>query len=162
MFIEKQFNIAQVFYIHRQIFNMKNAILHLNWPMVLAAAVAYFAVGAIWYTVLFGKYWARAHNMDTTDRKGMARYMIIGFLLTLLITASVGILLNAIRCRELEDCFMRSYVLAAGLVIGVLGTALNYQKRPLGIWIVDIGYHLVGILIAGLILAKWGMTTGGL
>lgn len=141
---------------------MKNAILHLNWPMVLAATVAYFAVGAVWYTVLFGKYWARANKMDTGDRSGMARYMIIGFLLTFLIVTCTGLLLNSIRCKELTDCFMRSYVMIAGFVVGFVGTALNYTKKPLGIWFVDIGYHLIGILIAALILAKWGMVSGSL
>lgn len=138
---------------------MKNAILHLNWPMVLAATVAYYAIGALWYTVLFGKYWARAHKVDTTDRSGMVKTMIIGFLLTFLITMCVGLMLNAIRCKELTDCFTRSYILAAGLVVGLVGTALNYLKKPFGVWIVDIGYHLVGILVAGLILAKWGMVS---
>jgi len=138
---------------------MKNAVLHLNWPMVLAAAVAYYAIGALWYSVLFGKYWARAYNANMGDRSGFARVMIIGFLLTFLITMCVGLMLNAIRCKELSDCFSRTYILAAGLVVGLVGTALNYQKKPLGIWFVDIGYHLIGILVAGLILAKWGMTS---
>ena len=141
---------------------MKNAILHLNWPMVLVATVAYFAVGAVWYTVLFGKYWARENKMDTGDRSGMARYMIIGFLLTFLIVTCTGLLLNSIRCKELTDCFMRSYVMIAGFVVGLVGTAVNYGKKPFGIWFVDIGYHLIGILIAALILSKWGMTSGSL
>ena len=140
---------------------MKNAILHLNWPMVLAATVAYFAIGAIWYTVLFGKYWAKSYGMENAERKGFAMTMIIGFLLTFLITTCVGLMLNAIRCRELSDCFIRTYVLVAGLIGGLVGTALNYQRKPLGIWVVDIGYHLIGTLVAALILAKWGMVTGG-
>jgi len=153
--------IHKFIYIHRKFNSMKNAVLHLNWPMVLAASVAYFAIGAIWYTVLFGKYWAKANNMDTSNRSGMVRSMIIGFLLTFLITMCVGLELNAIRCKELSDCFTRSYILIAGLVIGLLGIALNYQRKPFGVWLVDIGYHLIGILVAALILAKWGMSTGG-
>lgn len=139
---------------------MKNAILHLNWPMVLVSAVAYFAIGALWYTVLFGKYWQKVYGMGSDDRKGMVSSMIIGFALTFLITTMVGLMLNAVRCKELYDCFIRAYILTAGFVVGILGTALNYQRKPLGIWIVDIGYHLLGILVAALILAKWGMSTG--
>ncbi|MEO5673340.1 MAG: DUF1761 domain-containing protein [Chitinophagales bacterium] len=140
---------------------MKNAVLHLNWPVVLGATVAYFAIGAIWYTVLFGKYWAREHKADVNDRGGMVRTMIMGFILTFIIVTSVGLTLNAVRCKELSDCFTRSYILIAGLVVGLVGTGLNYQRRPLGIWFVDIGYHLLGILVVCLILAKWGMTSGG-
>lgn len=137
---------------------MKNAVLHLNWPMVLAATVAYFAIGAIWYTILFGKYWARANNIAMGDRSGMAKTMILGFLLTFLITMCTGLLMNSIRCKEVSDCFIRSYIIIAGFVVGFVGTALNYQKKPFGLWFVDIGYHLVGILAAALILAKWGMS----
>jgi uncharacterized membrane protein YeaQ/YmgE (transglycosylase-associated protein family) len=57
---------------------------------------------------------------------------------------------------------MRSYIIISGLVVGFVGTSLNYHKKPFGLWIVDIGYHLVGILIAGLILSKWGMTSGSM
>lgn len=92
----------------------------------------------------------------------MARYMIIGFLLTFLIVTCTGLLLNSIRCKELSDCFLRSYIMISGFVVGLVGTALNYSKKPLGIWFVDIGYHLIGLLIAALILAKWGMTSGSL
>lgn len=139
---------------------MKNAVLHLNWPMVLAATIAYFAIGSIWYTVLFGKYWARAQKMDMNDRSGMVRTMVFGFLLTFLIVTCTGLLLNSIRCRELTDCFLRSYIMISGFVVGLVGTALNYTKKPFGIWVVDIGYHLIGILVAALILSKWGMTSG--
>jgi uncharacterized protein YacL len=139
---------------------MKNAILHLNWPMVLAAAVAYYAIGALWYTVLFGKYWVKAHKIDTNDKSGMMKTMIMGFLLTVLMCACVGLMMNSVRCKELDDCFIRSYILLAGLVVAVLGTAYNYLKKPYGVWVVDIAYHLVGLAVAGLILAKWGMMTG--
>ena len=141
---------------------MRNAVLHLNWPIVLGATVAYYAIGAIWYTVLFGKYWARLNAMDMNDRSGMVRTMIVGFLLTFVICSTAGLLINAIHGCKMWDCFfIRSYIIIAGFVVGFVGTALNYQKKPLGIWFVDIGYHLVALLAACFILAKWGMTHGG-
>jgi len=130
---------------------------NLDWPMVLLSAVAYYAIGAIWYTVLFGKYWAKANKVDPNDKSGMMQTMIIGFILTLVICITIGLQINAIAgCKTWFCFFQRSYLLIAGLIIGFVGTALNYQKRPLGLWFVDIGYHLVGALVACLILAKWG------
>ena len=31
----------------------------MNWLAVVVATVAFFVVGAIWYTALFGKIWQR-------------------------------------------------------------------------------------------------------
>src|SRR6476659_3930925 len=97
---------------------MRNAVLHLNWPIVLGATVAYFAIGAIWYTVLFGKYWARFNAADNTNmnhRSGMVRTMILGFLLTFVICSTAGLLINAIHGCKMWDCFfIRSYIIVAG------------------------------------------------
>ena len=139
---------------------MKNAILHLNYGMVLVATIAYFVLGALWYSkILFGRYWAKSNNIDINDRSGFATSMIIGFLSTFLIVTTTGLLLNAIRCRESIDCLLRSYVLVSGIVVGVLGITLIFQKKPIGLIIIEVVYHLLGVLIACLILSKWGMST---
>ena len=50
-------------------------IQHIQWLAVLAAAVAYFALGAIWYSkVLFAKKWLALTKIDASDpnaSKGM-------------------------------------------------------------------------------------------
>ena len=51
-------------------------IQHIHWLAVLAAAVAYFSLGAIWYSkVLFAKKWLALTKIDASDPnaiKGMA------------------------------------------------------------------------------------------
>lgn len=140
---------------------MTNAILHLNWLMVLLCTVIYYAIGAVWYTVLFGKTWARLNGFDTTgDRSGFARTMIIGFILTFGICVTSGLLINAMGGCKQWDCFLiRSYALLAGLVVCLVGTALNYQQKSWTLWFIDIGYHLVALLPVCYILAKWGMSS---
>ena len=40
----------------------------LNWLAVLVAALAYFAIGAVWYApFLFGNAWAAAGGLPTPD-----------------------------------------------------------------------------------------------
>ncbi len=152
----------KIIYFHRKINCMKNAILHLNWPVVLGATLAYYAIGALWYTVLFGKYWAKHNNANMADRSGFVTSMVIGFVLNFVICATAGLLINAIHGCKMWDCFfIRSYVIIAGFVVGFVGIGLNYQKKPWGIWLVDIGYHLIALLAACFILAKWGMSHNG-
>lgn len=40
---------------------MINAISRVNWLAVLAASVAHFVLGGIWFAVLFGRQYAAAH-----------------------------------------------------------------------------------------------------
>src|ERR1043165_10074250 len=140
---------------------MTNAILHLNWLMVILSTIIYYAIGAIWYTVLFGKMWARLNGIDPSGgRGGMMRVMVLGFILTIGICATAGLLINAMGGCKQWDCFMiRSYVLLAGLTVGFVGMGLNYLKKPLALWFIDIGYHLVALIPVCYILAKWGMTS---
>ena len=53
---------------------------HINWLAVLAAAVAYFMIGGLWYSkVLFGSKWASLTGLDMNDpekNKGVAQLMI--------------------------------------------------------------------------------------
>src|SRR4026207_2193953 len=134
-------------YFHRKIQNMTNAIFHLNWPMVLLCTVIYYAIGAIWYSVLFGKTWARLNGFAEGDRSGFVKVMIIGFILTFGICATSGLLINAMGGCKQWDCFLiRSYALLAGLVVGLVGMVLNYQKKPWTLWFIDIGYHLIALL----------------
>ncbi len=76
-----------------------------------------------------------------------------------LICTATGILVNAIRCKLMSDCFIRSYILLAALVGGLVVFTHAWQRRPLRLWIIDAVFHFVGLAAATLLLARWGMTT---
>ena len=63
-----------------------NLFSSFNWPAVLVAAVAYFALGAVWYSGLFGKRWVAYHKINVEDpemKKGVAGIMSASFVLML-------------------------------------------------------------------------------
>jgi tetrahydromethanopterin S-methyltransferase subunit E len=43
--------------------------MQFNIPAILAATVAQFIVGAVWYTFLFGKLWGKIHGFDKLPKK---------------------------------------------------------------------------------------------
>ena len=62
----------------------QETLTNLPWLHVLVAAIAYFALGAIWYGPLFSKAWIRGHRINTSDpdmKKGVAGIMIFSFLI---------------------------------------------------------------------------------
>lgn len=131
---------------------------HINWLAVLVGGLAYFFLGAIWYTSLFGKKWQsyNAALMSSPDaKKGAVAAMIISVMLMLV--CSLGLSLLAVRFGILG--WMGG--LKLGIVTGVCfaATAIHisyvYEKRPLGLHLINGLYNIAGNIIAAIIICSW-------
>ena len=131
----------------------------MNWLAVLVAAVAYFMLGAIWYSkALFGNTWLKATgiNMSNTDaKKGMGGVMAFTFLLVAITCVGLGILVHRLM---LESALSGAKL---GLVTGICFASTSicisylYQSKPRVLWLIDGGYHLIGNIVAAVILSLW-------
>ena len=130
----------------------------VNWLAVLVGALAYFFLGAIWYSALFRNAWIKATgaNMNNPDgRKGFASIMI-GSFITIVIT-SIGLALIITRLHTngwMTGCKI-------GLIAGVCFSAATicnsylYEKRPIALSAINSLYNIVGCVLAGIIIAVW-------
>ncbi len=131
---------------------------HINWLAVLVGGLAYFFLGSIWYTVLFGKKW-REYNavfVNQPDaKKGAVVTMIIS--LILMIVCALGLAIIATRF------WIFGWVggLKLGLITGICfaATAVHisyvYEKRPLGLHLINGLYNVAGNVIAAIIVCWW-------
>lgn len=138
---------------------MNSELSNLNWLHILVAAIAYFAIGAVWYSALFQKSWIRYHNIDTSNpdaKKGAGLIFLIGFIWTLVMVAALAILIGKM---SLTGGIISGIKL--GLTTGVCFSALAismtylYLKKPLGLHLIDGLYHVVGQIVAAIILILW-------
>ena len=130
----------------------------VNWLAVLIGALAYFFLGAIWYSALFRNAWIKATGVNANDpnaRKGFAGIMIASFI-TILIT-SIGLALIITRIGPggwMTGCMV-------GLIAGVCFSAATicnsylYEKRPIALSTINSLYNIVGCVLAGIIIAIW-------
>src|SRR5262245_50939413 len=69
----------------------------LNYVAILVTAVAIFVIGALWYTVLFGKMWTEAHAYTPEQlegmKQGMAKAYGFSFLCYLVLAAMMDVLI---------------------------------------------------------------------
>jgi hypothetical protein len=131
----------------------------INWLAVAVAALAYFLLGALWYSkALFGAKWAGLVGLDMNDpdkKKGMGKMMAGTFFLIILTCLALALLVYRL------DIFVLSSALKLGLItgIGFASTAVSisfiYESRPTALYFIDCGYHLAGHLIAAVILVLW-------
>ena len=131
---------------------------HINWLAVLVGGLGYFFLGAIWYTILFGKKW-RSYNAallnDPNAKKGATQTMIISLMLMLI--CSLGLALLA----ERFGIFGWTGGLKLGALTGICfaATAVHisyvYEKRPLGLHLINGLYNIGGNIIAAIIICCW-------
>jgi hypothetical protein len=130
----------------------------INWLAVLVAAVAYFLLGAIWYSFLFRDAWIKSSGVNVNDpdaKKGVAGIMIASFI-TIIVT-SIGL---AFFISRIGSAGWMSG-LKVGLIAGVCFCAAAicnsylYEKRPLALHLINSFYNIVGCVIAGIIISIW-------
>lgn len=124
----------------------------ISWLGVLLAAVAFFAVGAVWYGLLFSKPWMRLSGVTEEAARESNLALIYG------VTGLLG-LVSAIGLAALLGADPTATAgLGVGLGVGVLIVAPAllilslYERKPLGLWALNAGYNVVGFAVMGLVI----------
>jgi hypothetical protein len=130
----------------------------INWLAVLIAAVAYFALGAIWYSFLFRDAWIKSSGVNMNDanaKTGVAGIMITSFI-TVVIT-TVGLALFIARIGSAGWITGLKVGLIAGICFCAMAISNSYlfEKRPATLHMVNSFYNIVGCVIAAIILSIW-------
>jgi hypothetical protein len=133
----------------------------INYYAVVTCTLLYMVLGTIWYTILFGKPWMNLmeispDELKTTEFQERAQ---VGF-----VTSIVCYFLMALTL----SCFIRyggAKKAIDGLEIGMLcwfgftfTTMLPnhlFSKKPIQLALINLGHHLVGMSLIGMILAVW-------
>lgn len=132
----------------------------VNILAILVAAVAAFALGALWYSpVLFAKPWMKAHG-HTPDKleamkKGMARAYGVSFVCFLVMAAAMAILIGRIGIGTVLGGIKLGGLCWVGFAATIGLTANMYSDKPLSAYLIDAGYQFVYMLVMGIILAVW-------
>lgn len=133
---------------------------NVNFLAVIVAALAAFALGAVWYTALFGKRWQKEVGLsDEQLKQGAHMGRIYGT--TLLLTLLMGLGLAYIWHNEDPASLNWQVGLYHGLLIGLFFVATSmginylYQRKSLALWLIDAGYQVVFLGLMGAIIGAW-------
>ena len=132
---------------------------NINWLAVLVAGLAYFVLGALWYSkALFANSWIKLSGVNVNDpnaKKGMAQTMISS--LVLMIVASVGLALFISKVGTYSLMTGAKVGLIAGICFSATGISISYlyEKRPFGLHLINGAYNTVGCILAGIIISVW-------
>lgn len=133
------------------------ALGSVNWLAVLLAAVAYTALGGLWFTLLFGRQYAAALGRTGPVPAPGALFIAGPAICTLAVTVTTALLLAALSVDTLGGAVVVALVVGVGyLVANTVNIAINpNMPRPLYYGAITGSYHLVGIVVAGLVLGAF-------
>lgn len=136
-----------------------NLLSNLKWLHVFVAALAYFLLGAIWYSnVLFAKPWQKFVKADMSNpdaKKGLGAIMFASFLLMFLACIGLGIAYQLYPIFDVMHAIKFGIFYSACFGVPVMSVSFLYEKRPLGLHLINAGYNIAGFIIASIILVMW-------
>lgn len=129
----------------------------VNLLAVLAAAVSAFVLGGIWYSpALFGAKWMALIGKSEDELKGRSMAMVFGgaFILNLISAWVFAMFLGPRPGLQ----FGAAAGLAAGLCWVAAAFAVNdlFERRPLGLTLINGGYVTAQFLLVGAIIGLLG------
>jgi hypothetical protein len=127
----------------------------LNWLAVIVSALAFWVLGAVYYSdALFGKQWKAAAGVEEMNPNAT---QIVGNLITWLISAiALGLIAKSIGADNVGDGLVLGLVAAFGFIgMNRLTEALYTDFANRALIKVNAPYNLAGYLIMGVILATW-------
>jgi hypothetical protein len=132
----------------------------INWLGVLVVAVINFFVGALWYTVMFGKLWIQLNGYSEQQVKEMQAKMspvrfFGGMILSQLVLAlAVAVVLASFAELNLQVAFV------VGVAFWLVSAAISMTNhlasdKPDALYLIDVSCHLVYLIVAGVLLGLW-------
>ncbi|MDA0333750.1 MAG: DUF1761 domain-containing protein [bacterium] len=129
------------------------SLVSFNPFAILVATVAAFALGAVWYGVLFADAWLRlngvAQQADATRAYG------VSFICYGIMASSLTVLADYMVLDTVTQAVKLALLIFGGCV-GPVGLIANfYSDRPIGAWLLDGGYQLLYLLLMSIIVVLW-------
>ena len=123
----------------------------MNWLAIVVGTIAFFAVGALWYGVLFGKAWQRETGVTERPKgAGVARVMGLTLLAEFVVVLTFGHLVAFLR----PDDHVK-LMIATGFGLAIMSPAIGidyvHQGKSLKLFLIDASHFIVGMAVVGLV-----------
>jgi hypothetical protein len=128
----------------------------INWLAVVVSTLAFYGIGAIWYSVLFGKAWMKEIGItpDDTKKVNMVKMMSLTFILSLIMVTNLAFFISSPTITGTEGA-LYGFLTGFGWVSMAIALNALYEGRSWKYMAINAGYLTVGFTLSGFILGAW-------
>jgi len=130
---------------------------NLNYVHILVASIVYFIIGALWYSLLFGKIWMKLLGItpNEDDKKKMPMIFSVTFVLNFIIVVSTACVIGFVQPSNMIVAIKVGLLLGVGIAGTTCTMNYMYSRKSFGLIAIDAGYHVLAITISSIILTLW-------
>jgi len=122
---------------------------------ILAAGVAGWVFGAIWYTAL-GKVWQRAQGLnpdDCKDKKMPLLPLVAAFVAALVMSAVLYQLLTNLGVLGVWPSMVAGFTVGIGFVLTTILVNNMFHQRSFALTVIDGGHWVLALVIEAAVIA---------
>ena len=129
----------------------------INYLAVIVSTVIFFLLGWLWYGILFTSLWMQytGITMDQAPSGAEIAMQMGGSVVAYFIMFYCLVHVNhAFQVKDVKGAIQSGFWTWLGFIATVLFVNNLYQGKPIGLWLIDAGYWLLGLLAGAIILVK--------
>lgn len=130
----------------------------VNFLAVLVAAVANLLLGFLWYGPLFSKPWMKLMGMTRESMQQGGQSPIIyavPFIGSLVTSYALALFINATGMGTAMGGAGVGLLAGLGFLAPAMGANALFGQKKFALYLIDTGYPIVSLIIAGVILGAW-------
>ncbi len=132
---------------------LATSLLTINPLAVLVAAIVHAGIGLLWFMPkFFGNAWV---ELTGKEMKPASRWIAAGLIGHLVMTVVLAVILKLADVTNIVGGIVIGVIVCIGFVVPLEIGELIWEKIPFKLFMIRVCNQLVGLSIAGSILAIW-------
>jgi hypothetical protein len=135
--------------------------MKINYAAVVVSALGYWVLGGIWYSpLLFGGKFVELmrlspEQLSRVEAGGAGGQLALAFFGSLVAAYVLAHIVRYTSGESAAEGAKTGLWLWLGFIVTTNLNTVFFESRPLGLYLINIGYHLVAFLSMGALLAVW-------
>lgn len=131
----------------------------INYLAVGVAGVLYWILGAVWYGLFSQRFVAlmrwTPEDLARIQAQGSARELALAFVASMLTAYVLAHFVRYVGARSAAGGALTGLWVFVGFVLTTNLATVIFEGRPAGLYLINMGYNLVALLLMGALLAVW-------
>ncbi len=134
--------------------------MKIKYAAVIVATLVHYILGGLWYSVFFASKFIQLigwtpQQMEQMQKQGPGKELAIAFVTSLVLVYILAHFVQYTKATTAMDGIQTAFWLWLGFIVTTNSATVLFEQRPLGLFLINMGYQFVGCALAGAILAVW-------